>query len=84
MVKIHSVARARFNIQTPHLNADKPIVTTLIRYFTKISSCQVYTTSRRGIKQLGISVVLFFFYFPMKVARDHIHSSRGKSPSPGS
>ena len=36
-----------------------------------ISSYQVNTTSRRGIKQLGISFgsifLLFFFYFPMKV-----------------
>ena len=31
------------------------------RVVTKISS-------RRGIKQLGISFVLFFFYFPIKVA----------------
>ena len=43
-----------------------------IIYFTqtqgcqaKISSCQVNTTTRRGIKQLGISCGLFFFYFDM-------------------
>ena len=35
---------------------------------TKISSCRLRTTSRRGIKQLGISLVLFFISFPMKVA----------------
>ena len=46
---------------------------------TKISGCRVNTTSRRRIKQLGIFLVLFFFYFPMKVARGHNHSSRGKS-----
>ena len=54
------------------------------RVVTKISSCQVNTTSRRGIKQQGISLVLFFFYFPIKVAGDHTHSSLGKSPAPGS
>ena len=38
------------------------------RDVTKISHCWVNTTSRRGIKQLGISLVLFFFYFPMQLA----------------
>ena len=44
---------------------------------TKISSCRVNTTSRRGIKQLGISFVLFFFYFLMKLTRGHAHRSWG-------
>ena len=35
-----------------------------------------------GVSQ-GYLLVLFFFYFPMKVARDHIQSSWGKSPAPG-
>ena len=29
-------------------------------------------------------LALFFFYFPIKVAGDHTHSSRGKSPALGS
>ena len=37
------------------------------RVVTKISSCWVNTTSRRGIKQLGIFLVLFFFCFSIKV-----------------
>ena len=48
-----------------------------VRDVTKISICLVNTTSRWGIKQLGIFLVLFFFYFPMKVAGGHNHSSRG-------
>ena len=31
-----------------------------------------------------ILLVLFFFYFPIKVAGDQSLSSRGKSPAPGS
>ena len=54
------------------------------RVVTKISSCRVNTTSRRGIKRLGISLVLFFFYSPIKVAGGHSLNSRGKSPAPGS
>ena len=50
-----------------------------VRVVTKISSCRVNTTSRRGIKQVGIFLVIFFFYFPMKVARGQNHSRRGKS-----
>ena len=50
----------------------------------KISSCRGNTTSRQGIKQLGIFLVLFFLYFPMEVAGDHIHSSRPKTQAPGS
>ena len=53
---------------------------------TKISSCQVNTTSRKGMKQLGISFgsILIFFYFPLKVARGHVHGSQGKSLAPTS
>ena len=54
------------------------------RDVTKILSYKVNITSRRGIKQLGISFGSPFFYFPMKVAEGHIHSSRGKSPAPSS
>ena len=52
------------------------------RVVTKISSCRVNITSRWGIKQLGISFGSIFVYFPMKVARGHIHNSKGKSPAP--
>lgn len=61
---------------------------TVPRVVTTISSCQESTTSRQGIIQLGISLVEFFFYFPMRVARNrprnHIHISWGKPPAPGS
>ena len=53
------------------------------RVVTKISSCRVNTTSRRGIKRLGISFGSIFFYFPIKVAGGHSLSSWGKSPTPG-
>ena len=43
---------------------------------TKISSCRVNTTSRRGIKQLGISFGSIFLPFSYE-------SSRGKYPAPG-
>ena len=45
---------------------------------------KVNTTSRRGIK--GFLLVLFFFYFPTKVAKGQVHtySSQGKSPAPAS
>ena len=48
-----------------------------IRVVTKISSCRVNTTSRRGIKQLGISFGSIFLLFSNK-------SSRGKFPAPSS
>ena len=38
------------------------------RVVTKNSRCWVNTTSRRGIKQLGVSFSSFFFSFPLKVA----------------
>ena len=44
------------------------------RDVTKISHCRVNTTSRQGIKQLGISFGSTFFYFPMQLA--------GGSPRP--
>ena len=42
------------------------------RVVTKISSCRVNTTSRRGIKRLGISFGSIFFYFPIKVAGENL------------
>ena len=47
------------------------------RVVTKISSCRVNTTSRRGIKQLGIFFGPVILLFSNK-------SSRRKSPAPGS
>ena len=52
------------------------------RDVTKISSCRVNKATRWGIKQLGFLLVLFFFSFPMKVGRGHIHSSPGENPGP--
>lgn len=50
----------------------------LSRAVAKISSCQVYVISR-----LGSSFGSIFLLFPMKVAEGHVHSCRGKSPTPG-
>ena len=55
-----------------------------IRVVTKISSCRVNTTSRRGIKRLGISFGSIFVLFSNKSSRGHSLSSRGKSPAPDS
>ena len=55
-----------------------------VRVVTKISSCLVNISSIWGIKQSEISLVLFFFYFTMKVAGGHIYSSLRKSLAPGS
>ena len=49
-----------------------------VRVVTNISSCWVNTTSRREIKQLGISFGSIFFCFPMTVAGGHVLSSQGK------
>ena len=46
-------------------NIDRCII--FDRVVTKISSCQVNTTSTQGIKQLARG--FFWFYFPLKVAR---------------
>ena len=53
------------------------------RVVTKISSCWVTTTSRRGIKGLGISFGSIFLLFSNKSNRGPLsYSSRGKSPAP--
>ena len=52
------------------------------RVVDKISSCRVNTTSRGESNTEGFLLVLFFFYFPIKVARGHTHSSQGKSRPP--
>ena len=41
----------------------------MCRVVTKISSCRVNTTSRRGIKQLGISFGSIFLLFSNKSSR---------------
>ena len=56
----------------------------MIPYFravTKISSRRVNTTSRWGIKQLGISFGSIFLPFSHESSRDHVHSSWG-NPRP--
>ena len=49
------------------------------RVVTKISSCRVNTTSRRGIKRLGISFGSIFLLFSNKSSWGHSLSSQGKS-----
>ena len=57
----------------------------LVKTRLKISNCRVNTTSGWVIRQLGIFLlVVFFFYFPMKVAGGHIRGSRGKALASGS
>ena len=53
----------------------------LSRAVTKISSCRVDTTSRREIKQVGVSFSIFL-EFSYESSQGHIHSSREKSPAP--
>ena len=46
------------------------------RVVTKISSCRVNTTSRRKeSNSWGFLLVLFFFYFPIKVARGYVQGT---------
>ena len=54
------------------------------RAVAKTSSCRVYANSRRGIVELGTSLVSVFLLFPMKVAGSHAHGNRGKYPVPSS
>ena len=51
----------------------------MVRVVTKILSYWVNTTNRQGIKHLVFLLVLYFFYFPLKVARDQVHNSLGNS-----
>ena len=49
------------------------------RDVAKISGCWVNTTSRQGIKHWnswGFLLVLFFFYFPMKVAKGWVQHGK--------
>ena len=62
-----------------------PALSPKVRVVTKILSCRVNTTSRRGIKQLEISFGSIFLLFSNKSSHGgHSLSSRGKSPAPGS
>ena len=60
---------------------DVPLLYTvnMVRVVNKILSCWVNKTNRRGIKHLVFPLVLYFFYFPLKVARGHFHNSLGNS-----
>ena len=46
------------------------------RVVTKIPSCWVKTTSRWGIKQLGVTFGSLFLLFSNKRSRGHVHSTR--------
>ena len=46
-----------------------------IRDGTKISSCQVNTTSRQGIKQLGIPFGSIFLLFSYGSSQGHVHNT---------
>ena len=52
------------------------------RVVTKISSCRVNTTSRQGIKQLGISFGSIFLLFSNKSSRGPLSQQQGKIPGP--
>ena len=52
---------------------------TVWRAVTTMSSCQVNTTSKRGIKQLGISFGSIFLLFSPESSWGHVLSSWGKS-----
>ena len=55
----------------------------ILRVVTKFSSCQVNTTSRQDqSNSKGFLLILCFFYFPLKVAGDHVHSGWGNPQSP--
>ena len=55
---------------------------TLLRVVTKISSCRVNTTSRRGIKRLGISFGSIFLLFSDKSSQGPLSQQPGKIPGP--
>ena len=65
------------------------VANSLTRAVAKISSCQVYAISRRGIVQLGSSFGSIFLLFPIRAAGNHPHSCQGNprplalSDSPG-
>ena len=57
-------------------------VTLPCRVVTKISSCRVNTTSRWGIKPLGISFDSIFLLFANKSSRGPLSSVAGENPRP--
>ena len=52
------------------------------RVVTKISSCQVNTAIRRGIKQLGVSVGFIFLLFSFESSREAMFVVAGGNPRP--
>ena len=52
------------------------------RVVTKISSCRINTTSRRGIKRLGISFGSIFLLFSNKSSQGPLSQQPGKIPGP--
>ena len=54
----------------------------LHRVVTKISSCRINTTSRRGIKRLGISFGSIFLLFSNKSSLGSLSQQPGKIPGP--
>ena len=70
----HVPGNFKFNIISPSIN----------RAVTKI--CQVYAVSKQRIgtaKKFFWLLFVFFFLFPLKVARGCVHSSQGRFPAPG-
>ena len=67
---------------TPFTLQYQPTSITSSRVVTKISSYRVDTTSRRGIKQLGISFGSIFLLFSNKSSRGPLCQQPGKIPSP--
>ena len=57
------------NLKEKQTKRNESTYTHSIRVVTKISSCQVNTTSRRGIKRLGISFGSIFLLFSNKSSR---------------
>ena len=72
--------RLGFVLSCPWPMVNTRMLFILFRAVTKISSCWVNTTkfNRRG-NQTARGV--FWFHFSLKIARVHVHSSRGKSPA---
>ena len=70
--------RLGFVLSCPWPMVNTRMLFVLFRAVTKISSCWVNTTNRRG-NQTARGV--FWFHFSLKIARVHVHSSRGKSPA---
>ena len=59
-----------------------PALSPTVRVVTKISSCRVNTTSRRGIKRLEISFGSIFLLFSNQSSRGPLSQQPGKIPGP--